>query len=227
MLGLLCWNEERAIRLERAQMLGLSVLRVSFAPGGRWEKQRLSRVARMLAGQGVRRVLVPPGFDRWQMLNRRGLTGVDPLPLYRAMADRLVLAELERRGVEAHKACVALRGECVDGDLVRAAYLLCPRVRTLLIQVEWGGEKLTRDLYREFGAGEPSCTRADVAVRFSGKGQGGELVLCGKPELPGLELEVPGLTVPEGAELLPLLTALWQAGVLHTKQLRVSANKCS
>lgn len=227
MLGVLCWSEERGVRLERAQLLGLPVLRASLAPDGRWEKHRLGRAARRLERQGVRRVLVPRGFDQWEILERHGLTGVDPLFLYRTMADQLVLAELDRRGVGTYKACVALRGECVDGDLVRAAYLLCPRVRTLLIQVEWGGEKLTRDLYREFGAGEPSCTQADVAVRFSGKGQGGELVLCGKPELQGMELEVPGLTVPEETEPLPMLTALWQAGVLNIQQLRVSANKCS
>lgn len=227
MLGLLCWSEERGVRMERTQLLGLPVLQASLLPGGRWERQRLGHAARRLERQGVRRVLVPRGFDCWDVLTQRGLRGVNPLPLYRAMADQLVLAELERRGVESHKACVALRGDCVDGDLVKSAYLLCPRVRTLLIQVERGGEKLTRELYREYGAGTPLCAQADIAVRFGGTGQEGELVLCGRPELLGLELEVPELELPEDLEAFPLLTALWQAGRLKLGQVRVFSNKCS
>jgi len=221
-LGLLCWSEGRDIRLERAQLLGLPVLRVSFSPGGRWAARRLHRAARLLVRNGVRRVLVPVAFDGWQELNRWGLRGVDPVPLHRAMADRLVLAELERRGVEKERACVALRGEYVDAELARTARLLCPQVRTLIIQVVWGGERLVRELYREFGAVAPPGAQADVAVRFGGEGGPGELVLCGQPELLGLDLEWPGITLPEELERLPLLTVLWQAGRLSLEELRVN-----
>ena len=226
MLGLLCWSEERGVRMERTQLLGLPVLQASLLPGGRWERQRLGHAARRLERQGVRRVLVSKGFKRWEVLARWGLTGVDPRPLYRAMADRLVLAELERRGMKGCEACVALRGECVDSDLARTAHLLCPQVRTLLIQVERGGDKLTRELYRAFGAGAPPCAQADVAVRFGGVRQEGELVLCDRPELLGLELEASNLGIPEEMESLPLLTALWQSGLLNLQQL-VFTNKCS
>lgn len=222
-IGYLRWSEERGISMERRRLLGLPVLQVSLSPSGR----RVGQAARQLKRQGVRRVLAPKGFERWELLERHGVCGVDPLPLYRAMADRLVMAELGHRGVEVHRACVALRGEYVDGDLVRTAHLLCPRVRTLLIQVEQGGEKLTRELYRTFGAGVPLCAQADVAVRFGGGGEEGELVLCGRPELLGWELDVPELVFPEEVQPLPLLTVLWQVGGVNLDQIRVFDKKCS
>ena len=147
---------------------------------------------------------------------------MDPALLCRAAADRLVLTELERRGVEKECACVALRGEFMDEDLIRTARLLCPKVRAVLVQVKWGGERLTRELYREFGVVAPPGAKGDVAVRFSGKGDSGELVLCGQPELLGLRLEPVRITLPEGLEALPLMAALWQAGRLSLDELRVS-----
>lgn len=223
MLGLLCWSEEREVKTERVQLLGLPVLRVCLSSGGRWRNHRLSRAGRLLARQGVRRVLVPPEFDGWQELSRWGLRGVDPTPLYRDIADRLVLAELTRRGVENQRACVVLRGEYVDGELERTARLLCPKVRTLIIQTQWGGERLARELYRTFGAALQPEGQADVVVCFSGPGRPGELVLCGQTELLGLKLEAEDLTLPGGLEPMPLLTALWQAGRLSREVLRVNA----
>lgn len=222
MLGMLSWSEERGVKAERVGLMGMPVLQVSFPGGGRWKKYHLRRAAGKLARQGVRRVLVPVGFDRWQELERYGLCPVEPAPLYRAMADRLALAELARRGVENRRACVALRGEHVDGDLERAARMLCPKVRTLLIQVDWGGERLSRELYRDFGAALQPEGRPDVAVRFGGKEQPGELVLWGDLEHSGLELETEGKTLPEGVEPMPLLTALWQSGRLSLEELRVN-----
>lgn len=227
MLGLLCWRDERGVRLERGRLLGLPLLQVSLPPGGRWERYRIDRAARILKRQGIRKVLVPKGFACWEVLARRGLCGIDPLPLYRAMADRLVLAELARRGVEERRACVALRGEYVDSALAGAARLLCPRVRTILIQVRQGGDKLTRELYREFGVGTVSRAQPDAVVRFGGIGEEGELVLCGRPELLGLELDAPERVLPEETEPLPLLTALWQSGGLNLDEIRVFDNKCS
>lgn len=226
MLGLVRWGTERKVSSERTQVLGLPVLCVRVPSGGRWEKHRLGRAARLLERQGVRRVLVPRDFIHWDVLAGRGLAGVDILTLYRAMADRLALAVLDQRRVEAQCACVALRGESVDADMARAARLLCPRVRSLVIRVDRGGERLARELYWEFGAAVRPEGKADVAVRFGGVGQEGELVLCGSvPELLGLKVEASGLTLPEELEPLPLLTALWQAGRLGAEGLRVAPNK--
>lgn len=223
MLGVLSWNGQRDTTAERIQMLGLRVLRVSIPSGGRWEKHRLRRAARLLARQRVRRVLAPREFDGWQELERWGLYPVDPTPLYRAMADRLALADLGRRGVENRQACVVLRGDYVDADLERAARLLCPQVRALIIQVDWGGERLARELYWTFGAALQTQRHPDTVVRFSGKGQPGELVLCAQPELLGLGLEAEGLALPEELEPMPLLAALWQSGRLSLEELRTNA----
>lgn len=222
MLGLLQYSPGRSISLERTQLLGLQVLRVSLAITGHWKKHRLSRAARLLKRHGVHTVLVPKDFDYWDIFARQGLTGVNVLPLYRAMADKLVLAELKRRGVETQKACVILCGEQVDADLERTARALCPRVRTVVIQAQWGAQRLSRELYWEFGLVAATAERGDVTVRFGGAGQEGELVVCTQPELLGLELEVDGLTVPEELERMPVLAAVWQAGRLKAEQIYVT-----
>lgn len=221
MVGLLQYSPGRSISLERTQLLGLPVLRVSLAFAGHWKKHRLSRAARLLKRHGVHTVLVPKGFDHWDIFATQGLTGVNVLPLYRAMADKLVLAELKRREVETQKACVILRGEQVDADLARTARALCPRVRSVAIQTQWGAQQLSRELYWEFGAVAATGERGDVTVCFGGERQEGELVLCTQPELLGLELQADGLTLPEEWEAQTLLAALWQVGRLTKEQILV------
>lgn len=216
MLGVLCPGQGR-IRMERMDVLGLPVLWVWVPTGGCWEKRRLARTERLLARQGVRRLLPLRDLPEWSV----SIPAVDPLPLYRAMADRLVLEVLKQSGVEQHGAVVALVGEQVDGDLARAARLLCPRVRVLLLEVERGGERLARELYREFGAAVSAGGRAHVRVRFSGPARPGELVLCHGAELLGMRVEAQGLCLPERLEPLPLLTALWQSGRLDVNEMSV------
>lgn len=226
MLGVLRWSPDRRVVLGRGQVLGLPVLEARLDPGGRWGGRRLERAARLLARQGVKRILPLRDFSGQQGLERRGLLPVEPLPLYRTMAGELALAALSQTGKEAGRAGIALRGERVDGDLARAARLLCPRVRTLTIQVPRGGEQLARELYWEFGAAVSPEGETDAAVRFSGRGQDGELVLCGPtPQLLGLEIKAPGLDLPEELEPLPVLTALWQAGRLELEQLEITGRQ--
>lgn len=223
MLGVLRWGPDRRVALERGQVLGLPVLQARLDPGGRWGGRRLDRAARLLVRQGVRRVLPLRGFDNWKVLERRGILPIEPLPLYRAMAEDLALAVLHQTGKAPEQAGIALRGERVDGDLARAARVLCPRVRTLIIQVPRGGEQLARELYWEFGAAVSPEGEADAAVRFSGQRQEGELVLCGPaPELLGLKVNAHGLALPDELEPLPVLTALWQAGRLEREQLYIT-----
>ena len=223
MLGLLRWGPERRVVLERGQVLGLPVLEIKLDYGGRWGGRRLDRAARLLARNGVRRVLPSRDFDDWKALERRGLLPIEPLPLYGAMAGELALSALRQAGKEPGRAGIALRGERVDAELARTARLLCPRVRTLIIQVPRGGERLARELYWEFGAAVSPEGEADAVVRFSGRIQEGELVLCGPaPELLGLEIHAPGLRLPEELEEMSVLTALWQAGRLELEQLDIT-----
>lgn len=218
MLGMLCWTQGR-VRLTQTRILGLPVLQAQMQAGGYWEEWRLDRAARLLARRGVRRMLPPRDFDGWHILAHRGLFPVDPLPLYRAMAAELTLATLKNRGVKPDCAAVALVAEHVDGDLVRAARALCPLVRNLVLEVGYGGERLARELYWEFGAAVSVDRRADLRVRFSGPAQAGELTLCGRVELLGLELEMPGLELPEELDPIPVLAAAWQVGRIDVKDL--------
>ncbi len=216
MLGVLCPGQGR-IKVERREILGLPVLWVYVPLGGYWEKHRLARAEHLLLRQGVRRLLPLRDAPGW----KPSLPEADPLPLYRAIADRIVLAVLKRGEKEPCCATVALAGEQVDADLARTARLLCPRVRTLLLEVGYGGERLARELYWEFGAPVGIGGQADVCVRFSGASRPGELVLCGKPELLGLKLELPGICLPEQVEAVPVLSALWQAGKINASDLFV------
>lgn len=216
MLGVLCPGQGK-MEAERTEILGLPVLWIYVPLGGYWEKHRLKRAERLLKRQGVRRLLPQRDAPGWTLF----LPEVDPVPLYRAMADRLTLAMLKQEGKEPCHAAVTLAGEQVDADLARTARRLCPRVRTLLLEVKYGGDRLAQELYWEFGAVTGTGGWADVCVRFSGSPRPGELVLCGKPELLGLELELPGVCLPEQLEPTPVLSALWQAGKINASDLFV------
>ena len=216
MLGVMSPGPGR-LKAEQVYILGLPVLWVSVPEGGYWEKRRVARAERLLIRSGVRRCLPLREAPEWAV----SVPEVDPLPLYRAVADRMVLELLNSREVEPCRSTVVLTGEQVDGELARAARLLCPRVRVLGLEVGRGGERLARELYREFGAAVSFGGQADVRVRFSGPAQPGELVLCQPPELLGLRVEAPGLCLPERLEPVPLLTALWQFGGLDVKEIRV------
>lgn len=219
MLGVLCPGRGR-MSAERRELFGVPTLWVTVPAGGIWEGHRATRAERLLKRHGVRKLLPMRGASTWNI----SIPAVDPLPLYRTMADRLILWELSRNGIEPERGTVALAGERVDGDLARTAHLLCPRVHTLLLEVECGGELLAMELYRKFGAAVNTTGRAAVCARFSGAGQGGELVLCGRPELRDLQVEVPGLSLPEQLEPIPLLTALWQAGRVDVKDFCLRQN---
>ena len=214
MLGVLCAGKRKA---EPGNILGLPVLWVSVPAGGCWEKGRLVRAERLLIRRGVRRLLPVVDVLGWRV----SIPQVDPLPLYRAMADQLVLEALKRRGVEPFCAAVALAGEQVDGDLARTARLLCPRVHTLRLEVGRGGDRLARELYQKFGAAVSVGGRADVRGRFSGPVKGDEWVLCHRSKCLEMTVEAPGLCLPEQLEPVPLLTALWQAGRINVKDLRL------
>ena len=84
--GQLVFSPDGRERAERHDLYGLGVLQVRVRPGGWREKGRLRRGGKRLAQGGVRRVLVPWGFDQWPVLERWGLSGVDPVPFLRFYA---------------------------------------------------------------------------------------------------------------------------------------------
>lgn len=220
----------RRSRLEAERVLGLALTRaVVPAPPGLGEKALLRRVYRAgekLWGQGINRVLVGEDFPPalWEPLRRAGLAPADVEPLCREAAAPLVLALLERRGLDPAKAAVCLAGSCALGEVQNAAEALARHVGTLVIDCPGRGEALARWLHREYGLPlmEPGSVRPDVTAAFATeRAEGADLLLCGPhPDLGGLAL-VPaeGGSLPEGFATLPLLAVLRESGCLRREEI--------
>ena len=228
MLGQLVFDGGRS-GPKRALLYGLPVLRCRADPEGFWGERRLKRAGRSLYTGGAVRALVPAGFDRWPLLLKLGLRPVDPGAFLRAQAAPLASTLLERQGLAPDRATVALRGRRADGEMLRAALALCPRVRRLTISAPRGGEELAAWLRREYGLPIlPADAPAQAALLLQpGAAPEGPvpcpaLTLFGPaPDLAGLRLSAPGLA-PEDREDLPLLSALWEGGRLDPEQLKIT-----
>lgn len=228
MLGQLVFDGGRG-GPQRALLYGLPVLRCQADPEGFWGERRLKRAGRSLCAGGAVRALVPAGFDRWPLLLKLGLRPVDPGAFLRAQAAPLAASLLERQGLAPDRATVALRGRRADGEMLRAALSLCPRVRRLTISAPQGGEELAAWLRREYGL---PILPADAPAQASLLLQSGTepedanpcpaLTLFGpEPDLAGLRLSAPDLA-PTDREDLPLLSALWEGGRLGPEQLKIT-----
>lgn len=228
MLGQLVFDGGRS-RPKQALLYGLPVLRCHTDPEGFWGERRLKRAGRSLYSGGVVRALVPPGFDRWPLLLALGLRPMDPGPFLRAHAAPLTASLLERHGLAPDRATVALRGRRADGEMLRAALALCPRVRRLTISAPQGGEELAAWLRREYGLPIlPADAPAQAALLLQPGTEPEDanpcpaLTLFGpEPDLAGLRLSAPDLA-PTDREDLPLLSALWEGGRLGPEQLKIT-----
>ena len=228
MLGQLVFDGGRG-GPKRAFLYGLPVLRCQADPEGFWGERRLKRAGRSLCAGGAVRALVPAGFDRWPLLLKLGLRPVDPGAFLRAQAAPLAASLLERQGLAPDRATVALRGRRADGEMLRAALALCPRVRRLTISAPQGGEELAAWLRREYGLPIlPADAPAQAALLLQPGTEPGDagpcpaLTLFGPaPDLAGLRLSAPDLA-PTDREDLPLLSALWEGGRLGPEQLKIT-----
>lgn len=219
----------RRSRLEEERVLGLALVRaVVPAPPDLGEKALLRRVYRAgekLWEQGVNRVLVGKDFPQalWGPLRRAGLAPADVEPLCREAAAPLVLALLERRGLDPAKAAVCLTGSCALGEVQNTAETLAQYVGTLVIDCPGRGEALAQWLHQEYGLPlmEPGSLRPDVTTAFAPeRAEGADLVLCGPhPDLGGLELVPAEGTLPEGFTTLPLLAVLRESGCLRREEI--------
>ena len=231
MLGQLVFDGGRG-GPQRALLYGLPVLRCQADPEGFWGERRLKRAGRSLCAGGAVRALVPAGFDRWPLLLKLGLRPVDPGAFLRAQAAPLAASLLERQGLAPDRATVALRGRRADGEMLRAALALCPRVRRLTISAPQGGEELAAWLRREYGLPIlPADAPAQAALLLQPGTEPEDanpcpaLTLFGpEPDLAGLRLSAPDLA-PTDREDLPLLSALWEGGRLGPEQLKIT-RKC-
>lgn len=228
MLGQLVFDGGRG-GPRRALLYGLPVLRCHTDPEGFWGERRLKRAGRSLCAGGAVRALVPAGFDRWPLLLKLGLRPVDPGAFLRAQAAPLAASLLERQGLAPDRATVALRGRRADGEMLRAALALCPRVRRLTISAPQGGEELAAWLRREYGLPVlPADAPAQAALLLQPGTEPEDanpcpaLTLFGpEPDLAGLRLSAPDLA-PTDREDLPLLSALWEGGRLGPEQLKIT-----
>lgn len=226
MLGQIVYRAGRGggLRPEAVELMGLRVLRVGLDPDSFWYGQRLGRAIKLLRRAGAGRVLVPEGFSRWESLERHGLRGVDPIPFLSAHAGALAVAALERREARPDRSAVALRGERETRDMVLAAHALSGQVREVCISVPGGGERLEAALRREYGmAVRPDYPQIPAAVRFDDgtDARGGAVLsLFGpRPELAGVEIGLREGRLPEDTQPLPLLSALWEAGLAGARTL--------
>ena len=228
MLGQLVFDGGRG-GPRRALLYGLPVLRCQADPEGLWGERRLKRAGRSLCAGGAVRALVPAGFARWPLLLKLGLRPVDPGAFLRAQAAPLAASLLERQGLAPDRATVALRGRRADGEMLRAALALCPRVRQLTISAPQGGEELAAWLRREYGLPIlPADAPAQAALLLQPGTEPEDanpcpaLTLFGpEPDLAGLRLSAPDLA-PTDREDLPLLSALWEGGRLGPEQLKIT-----
>ena len=228
MLGQLVFDGGRG-GPQLALLYGLPVLRCQADPEGFWGERRLKRAGRSLCAGGAVRALVPAGFDRWPLLLKLGLRPVDPGAFLRAQAAPLAASLLERQGLAPDRATVALRGRRADGEMLRAALALCPRVRRLTISAPQGGEELAAWLRREYGLPIlPADAPAQAALLLQPGTEPEDanpcpaLTLFGpEPDLAGLRLSAPDLA-PTDREDLPLLSALWEGGRLGPEQLKIT-----
>ncbi|MGO5061266.1 hypothetical protein ACTQ3Z_05705 [Lawsonibacter sp. LCP25S3_F5] len=228
MLGQLVFDGGRG-GPQRALLYGLPVLRCQADPEGFWGERRLKRAGRSLCAGGAVRALVPADFDRWPLLLKLGLRPVDPGAFLRAQAAPLAASLLERQGLAPDRATVALRGRRADGEMLRAALALCPRVRRLTISAPQGGEELAAWLRREYGLPIlPADAPAQAALLLQPGTEPEDanpcpaLTLFGpEPDLAGLRLSAPDLA-PTDREDLPLLSALWEGGRLGPEQLKIT-----
>ena len=227
MFGRICCLEKRGwrVRLVREEILGLTLLRAEVPAPVR--PRRLKKAARLLAGQGIRRVVAPPGFGDWPLLRSQGLEPVETAGLCQAMGARLAQAALRERGLRASESTVALRAQRVTRALRLTALALCPVVRRVVVTAPGGGDALRAELRREFGVPaveESRSLRPDVALHFGEAGGGGQTVfrLYGaEPDLAGFMLTPAGQELPADCDRLPILAALWETGRLSCERLDV------
>lgn len=223
MVGLLTWEASKGRgRVEEAALGPLAVLRWTVhAPAGlsgRRLEGRLRRAERALAKAGVGRVLVGPDFPWGEKLRR--LRAVDPVPLWRGVADVLALGALAAEGIPPVRGRVALSAPRLCPELEEAARRLCPRVRGLLIDAP-GGEEFARYLQGRYGLPvTPASAGADVTAAFGpGGGRWGRSVeLYAGGTLGGLALEAEGLELPEGYGD-QMLALLWERGEVRREAL--------
>ena len=134
----------------------------------------------------MRTAVFPLDFPLTAVLERQGITPIDPLPLRRAMCARLVRQRLEKLGYAPTQAVVAVVGDYLSHEMEQTVKTLALHYRYVMLSVPSGAEELARSLRREYGVSlllKPSCDqleRADALLLFAPRPdlRGENTVLC-------------------------------------------------
>lgn len=204
------------VRLVRHQIRGMTVLEGSL-PGkgtGLFAARRVAKALRLLEDGGCRRLLSPcPQAPHLPAVHTRSL--------WQAVAAPLALTELERQGTESRRAVVALHADRASRSFLRTCQLLSRKVKALSISLEQP-DRAEWLLQQELGIPlVQGC--GDVTVSFlPGVCRPGYFSL-GSPDpvIPGYQIRLEGLILPEGCPELPLLAALLDSGRLPLSALQV------
>ena len=250
MMGLLLWKEPREGRRERTVTVSeRAVLHMRFLCGEVLRgprtpeavaRRRVRRAAKQLRKLGVTQAVLPEKFPYREELAKLGVRPVSTLPLRRALAAEWTRAILAGKGLTPGSARVAVSGEQMTGELVRAVTELALGCRYVLVDLPYGGEELCRQLRREYGVSllmGPSREQlegADVLVLFAPREDlrpGGvtlALYESGGEDLPELLLP-PALEeqLPGGCCRGQLLAALREAGAIRAGQITAAVEKTS
>ncbi|MEG1987677.1 MAG: hypothetical protein RR035_00705 [Oscillibacter sp.] len=194
-------------------------------------RRHVKAAAKRLRRAGVTRVVLPTGFPCGELLQKYGIFPVSTLSLRRSLA-----ADLVRAIQPCDRARVAVAGERVTEELVRAVTEISLRSRYVLVSLPYGGEELCRRLRRAYGVSpllNPSreqLDQADVLVLFSRREDLKNPAVV--PLYEGAEdAPLPPLTLPPEweAQLPPdchrpqLLAALLEGGALRREQITLGA----
>lgn len=215
MLGRIQWGEGRKFEMDEERLMGLPVQVLTLPLSARRRERIMRRSLFALSQQGVNRVLIPSDFVFLPLLRQYGLRSVETGSFRCALAPMWVNEVLRRKGLLPERAVLQLSGERESAAMCSVAWVLCPLVRNLVIDVPGGGE-LSNRLRREFGLPVLGArgVRADA-----------RLVFAPDPVLHGCTVELRGKnTLPTDYDRMSLLCVLWENQRIKTEDIVLKAD---
>ena len=153
MIGYIAYREGvKTWSVEGRNLLGLRFLQLTLPKGRKLLGQYYaSRAARAMGRLGVRQAVFPTDFPWRELFARRGVAGVDLLPLYRRMAPQIVRKQMAELGLSPGATTVAAVGDNLTGELGKILTELALQVRYLAVSMRYGAEEFCHSLRREYG----------------------------------------------------------------------------
>ncbi|MCD8354461.1 MAG: hypothetical protein LUC47_09155 [Clostridiales bacterium] len=203
-------------RFFREEVLGLPLLRGQLpqrSDPARWERKAL----RFFRRAGVHCLLNGP--------ENAALPLTETGPLYRRKAADIALLALEQRGVPPETAVVGIWASHASRELESACRVLAGQVRALALELP-ERETLSWELQQDYGIpvfrGEGTVTLCFTPT----PPQENRLLLgTARPNVPRIAFSAPGVEVPPGCPVTPLLTLLGETGRLGWEQIQVQISQ--